>query len=64
MQGGGPAVFPGYYSAEAPAVATAPPAGPTLTPTITPTPTPDPDLLFMDGFETGDTSAWSATSGG
>jgi hypothetical protein len=36
----------------------------TPTPTITPTPTPDPNLLFGDGFETGDTSAWSATSGG
>jgi hypothetical protein len=30
---------------------------------VTPTPTPDPDLLFGDGFETGDISAWSATSG-
>ncbi len=35
----------------------------TPTPTITPTPTPDPDLLFRDGFESGDTSNWSATSG-
>jgi len=33
---------------------------PTATPTMTPTPTPDPNLLFGDGFESGDTSAWSA----
>jgi hypothetical protein len=26
---------------------------------VTPTPTPDPDLLFGDGFESGDISAWS-----
>lgn len=32
---------------------------PTATPTITPTPTPNPNLLFGDGFESGDTSAWS-----
>jgi len=40
----------------------------TATPTVTPTPTPDPDLLFGDGFESGDISAWSggvkAVSGG
>jgi hypothetical protein len=35
----------------------------TATPTVTPTPTPDPDLLFRDGFESGDTSAWSGTAG-
>jgi len=33
---------------------------PTPTPTITATPTPDPNLLFADGFESGDTSFWSS----
>ena len=32
----------------------------TSTPTPTPTPTPRPQLIFEDGFESGDTSAWSA----
>jgi len=30
------------------------------TPTNTPTPPVDPDLIFDDGFESGDTSAWGA----
>ena len=33
---------------------------PSITPT--PTPTPKPQLIFRDGFESGDTSAWSADS--
>ena len=33
---------------------------PPPTPTVTPTPTPRPELIFEDGFESGDTSAWSA----
>ncbi len=36
---------------------------PTPTPTITPTPTPNPNLLFEDGFESGDTSSWSVAVG-
>ena len=32
----------------------------TSTPTPTPTPTPRPQLIFEYGFESGDTSAWSA----
>ena len=32
----------------------------TSTPIPTPTPTPRPQLIFEDGFESGDTSAWSA----
>ena len=44
------------------------PVPPTNTPTATPTfiPTPLPDLIFADGFETGNLSAWSAntTDGG
>jgi len=46
------------------ATSTPPPPTPTFTatftPTVTPTPTPPADLIFMDGFETGDTSMWSA----
>jgi hypothetical protein len=36
---------------------------PTPTPTVppTPTPTPTPDVIFGDGFESGDTSRWSAS---
>jgi len=34
-------------------------ATPTATPTPTPTPTPNPDFIFSDGFELGNTSAWS-----
>jgi hypothetical protein len=26
---------------------------------MTPTPTPSPDIIFSDGFESGNTSAWS-----
>ncbi len=33
---------------------------PTSTPTVTPTPTPNPNLLFSDGFESGDLTAWSS----
>jgi len=37
---------------------------PTPTNTSTPTPTPDPmNLIFSDGFESGDTSAWSSVVG-
>jgi RHS repeat-associated protein len=48
---------------------TSTPSGPTPTPTITPTPTGTPqgnDLIFADGFESGDFSAWSGsvTNGG
>jgi len=38
--------------------ATSTPVIPTPTPTNTPTPPADPDLIFEDGFESGDTSAW------
>jgi hypothetical protein len=34
---------------------------PTVTPTPTPQPTPTPDVIFGDGLESGDTSAWSKT---
>lgn len=34
---------------------------PTPTPTATPTQPPNPDLIFMDGFESGDTSAWASS---
>jgi hypothetical protein len=39
---------------------------PTNTPTPTPTATPLPDLIFADGFESGNLSAWSSstTNGG
>ena len=42
-----------------------PPPTPTFTPTATPTATPpgDPDLIFSDGFESGDVSQWSAATG-
>ena len=40
--------------------ATPTPVIPTPTPTITPTPPANPDLIFDDGFESGDTSAWGA----
>jgi hypothetical protein len=42
------------------------PPTPTNTSTPTPTNTPPPDLIFADGFESGNTSAWSAsqTDGG
>ena len=47
------------------ATSTPPPPTPTFTATFTPTPTPtatppSEDLIFNDGFETGDTSRWSA----
>jgi lysyl endopeptidase len=39
------------------------PPTPTPTPTVppTPTPTPAPKVIFGDGFESGDTTAWSRT---
>lgn len=40
------------------ATSTPPPPTPTFTATFTPT--PPADLIFSDGFETGDTSMWSA----
>jgi hypothetical protein len=47
-------------------VDTSPTNTPTSTPTPTPTNTPSPDPIFADSFESGDTSAWSAsqTDGG
>jgi hypothetical protein len=33
---------------------------PTVTPTVTPTPTQIANLVFTDGFESGDASAWSS----
>jgi len=39
-------------------------ATPTSTPAPTATPAPDPDLIFVDGFESGDTSMWDAVAGG
>ena len=41
----------------------APTPTPTNTPTATPTSTPPPDLIFTDGFESGDTSAWFTAIG-
>ncbi len=35
---------------------------PTATPSPTPTLTPIPDLIFADGFESGDLSAWSSST--
>jgi hypothetical protein len=35
------------------------PPPPTVTSTPTATPTPGPPLIFSDGFESGDLSAWS-----
>jgi hypothetical protein len=40
-----------------------PPPTPTFTPTQTPTPPGDPDLIFDDGFESGDVSRWSTATG-
>ncbi len=37
------------------------PLPPTQTPTPTATPVPPPDLLFRDGFESGNLSAWSSS---
>jgi hypothetical protein len=45
------------------ATATPTPVIPTPTPTSTSTPTPLPVFIFGDGFESGDTSAWSAATG-
>jgi hypothetical protein len=40
-------------------------AAPTPTPTLTPTPTNTPsDLIFADGFESGNFSAWSSVAAG
>lgn len=35
---------------------------PTFTPTFTPTSTPSNDLIFADGFESGDLSAWTSST--
>jgi len=35
---------------------------PTLPPTPTPSPTPSPDLIFADGFESGNLAAWSSST--
>jgi phage tail-like protein len=56
-------------SGQAPPTLTPPPTAiPTRTPTpIVPTPTPTPippvELIFSDGFESGDTGVWSSTVG-
>ncbi len=39
------------------------PVVPTPTPTTTPTPPIDPNLIFVDGFESGGTSGWDAVAG-
>lgn len=42
--------------------ATSTPVVPTPTATATPTPPVDPDLIFRDGFESGDTSEWTSVT--